>query len=102
MTARTRVMGLLSELTGLTKLEDTVVHVDPQAGYRRLREKWGEVAPVELEPGINAWLVMGYDELCQVLRQQERLFPRNSAHWRDFTEGRVNPDSQLGPLMFPR
>jgi cytochrome P450 len=97
----TRVLGRLSELTGLTPIADTVAHADPQAVYRQLRAEWGEVAPIELEPGVNAWLVMGYGELCQVLRQ-ERLFPRSPAHWADYTEGRIKPDSPLGPMMFPR
>jgi cytochrome P450 len=97
----TRVLAGLAKLTGLTPLADTVQPADPQAVYRQLRSEWGEVAPIELEPGINAWLVMGYKELCQVLRQ-ERLFPRNPVHWADYTGGRVEPDSPLGPLMFPR
>lgn len=101
MTSPARVSGRLADMTGLTPMVETIAYADPQAVYRRLRAEWGEVAPVELEPGINAWLVMGYQELSQVLRQ-ERQFRRDPHHWRDFAEGRVKPDSPLGPMMFPR
>jgi cytochrome P450 len=91
----------LSRMTGLTPLTQTTVTPDPQAAYRRLRDQHGPVAPVELEPGVNAWLVMDYDQVLQVVRQ-ERVFARNPGHWRDYAEGRVAPDSGLGPMMFPR
>jgi len=74
---------------------------DPQAAYRRLREEHGPVAPVELEPGVNAWLVMGWEEICDVVRH-ERTFSRDPSNWRDLQEGNVAPDSGLGPMMFPR
>ncbi|MCT2583416.1 cytochrome P450 [Actinophytocola gossypii] len=91
----------LSELTGLTPLLSATVCPDPLAVYRELRDRWGMVAPVELEPGINAWLVMGHQELCHVARN-ERLFARDPHNWRLLAEGRVAPDSDLGPMMFPR
>jgi cytochrome P450 len=97
----THVTGRLSDLTGLTPVAVTNKDTDPQAVYRRLRAEWGEVAPVELEPGLNAWLVMGHEELTHVVRQ-ERIFAKSSLHWRDYEEGRVKPDSPLGPFMFPR
>jgi cytochrome P450 len=99
--APTRVAGRLSDLDGLTPLSATTATSDPQAAYQRLRDQWGTVAPVELEPGVNAWLVMGYDELCQVVKH-ERMFSHDPNHWRDFAEGRVPADSKLGPMMFPR
>lgn len=101
MTTPTRATGRLADLEGLTKIVETNAYADPQAVYRRLRAQWGEVAPVELEPGINAWLVMGHEELMHVLRH-ERIFAKNAVYWRDFTEGRVKPDSPLAPFMFPR
>ena len=91
----------LSDLNGLTPLFATTNCVDPQAVYRELEERWGRVAPVELEPGINGWLVMGHHELCHVVRN-ERLFSRDPNNWRLFTEGLVPADSGLGPMMFPR
>jgi cytochrome P450 len=74
---------------------------DPKGAYERLREARGVVAPVELEPGVNAWLVMGWEEICHVVRH-ERLFSRNPRNWRAWQEQTVAPDSGLGPMMFPR
>jgi len=99
--APTRVSGRLSDLDDLTPLTATTATADPQAAYQRLRDQWGTVAPIQLEPGVNAWLVMGYDELCQVVKH-ERVFSHDPHHWRDFVEGRVPPESKLGPMMFPR
>ena len=91
----------LSDMTGLTPLAATTNNRNPQNVYRQLQERWGVIAPVELEPGVHAWLVMGHHELCQVVRN-EQLFSRDPNNWRLFTEGGVAPDSGLGPMMFPR
>jgi cytochrome P450 len=96
-----QVTGRLSDLDDLTPLTQTTATSDPQAAYQRLRDQWGAVAPVQLEPGVNAWLVLGYDEICHVLKH-ERLFCHDPRQWRDLAEGRVPPDSPLGPMMFPR
>ncbi|HEY0448421.1 cytochrome P450 [Actinophytocola sp.] len=88
-------------MTDLTPISATTVTHDPQASYQALQDRWGLVAPVELEPGIHAWLVMGHHELCQVVRN-EQLFSRDPNNWRLYTEQVVAPDSGLGPMMFPR
>lgn len=88
-------------MTGLMPLTATTTTVDPQAAYQELQEHWGVVAPVELEPGIHAWLVLGHHEICQVVRN-EQLFSRDPNNWRLFADGVVAPNSGLGPLMFPR
>jgi cytochrome P450 len=99
--APARVAGRLSDLEGLPSLTETTATSDPQSAYQRLRDQWGPVAPVELEPGVNAWLVLGYDEICQVTKH-ERLFSHDPHNWLAYAEGRIPPDSQLGPAMFPR
>jgi cytochrome P450 len=86
---------------GPTPLSAITASQDPQAGYRRLRAAHGVVAPVELEPSINAWLVMGWEEICEVVRH-ERIYSRNPNNWRDWQEKNVAQDSGLGPMMFPR
>lgn len=86
---------------GLTSLVEITTSPDPQSVYKRLWQEWGVVAPVELEPGVNAWLVMGWEEICHVVRR-ERLFSRNPCNWRAWQEQSVAPDSGLGPMMFPR
>jgi cytochrome P450 len=93
----------LVDMTGLTPLTDTTVCADPQAAYGRLREQWGggPVAPVQLEPGVPAWLVMDYAEIFSMVRDED-LFSRDPRNWRLLSEGRVPPDSGLAPMMFPR
>jgi len=71
---------------------------DPHALYERLRREHGAVAPVELEPGVPAWLVMGYDEL-RTITEREPLYSRDARNWRDLNEGVVSPDSGLLPMM---
>jgi len=93
--------GTGTEPHGLTPLSAITASPDPEAAYRRLRAAHGVVAPVELEPGINAWLVMGWEEICEVVRH-ERIFSRDPNNWRDWQEKNVAPDSGLGPMMFPR
>lgn len=86
---------------GLTSLSEVTASADPHSVYRRLREEWGPVARVELEPGVAAWLVMGYEELLTITRN-EKLYSRDARNWGDFQTGVVPPDSGLGPMMFWR
>ncbi|MFF2013827.1 cytochrome P450 [Streptomyces sp. NPDC058195] len=82
----------LSGITASTSLPDT---------YAQLWDEWGPVARVELEPGVNAWLVMGHQELRALVRN-ERVFSRDARNWADWINGVVKPDSGLGPMMFYR
>ncbi|MGY3203020.1 cytochrome P450 [Streptomyces sp. TE5632] len=84
--------------TGPVPLAAVVGSSDPRAVYRDLREKWGSVAKVELEPGVPAWLVMGYREMLTITRQ-EQLYSRDARNWRDLNEGIVPPRSGLLPMM---
>lgn len=74
---------------------------DPQAVYRRLREEQGNVARVELEPGVHAWLVLGWAELLTVAGH-EHVYSHDARNWKDLQDGVVAPDSGLGPMMFYR
>lgn len=91
----------LSQLRGLTPLAETNAHADPQLVYRQLRAEWGEIAPIELEPGINAWLVMGHAELVQVVRH-ERIFSKDSTHWTPYKQGLIREESPLRTFVYPR
>jgi len=91
----------LDELTGLTPLSATTTCPDPEVAYQRLREEFGPVAPVLLASGIPAWLVMGYQELRAMLRD-DLHFSRDSTNWRLLRDGRIGPDSGLLPIMAPR
>ncbi|WP_431679850.1 cytochrome P450 [Kitasatospora sp. KL5] len=70
---------------------------DPHGLYARLREQYGPVAPIELEPGVEAWLVIGYPELLELTRN-EQLFSKDSRRWRVPREGRLAADSRLLPM----
>jgi cytochrome P450 len=92
----------LEKLTDLTPLSATTTCPDPAAAYQRLRTDWGgPVAAVELEPGIPAWLVMGYPELRGVVRNEQH-YSRNSKNWRLLADGHIGADSGLLPIMGPR
>ncbi|WP_371480145.1 cytochrome P450 [Kitasatospora sp. NBC_00315] len=73
------------------------VSEDPHGLYARLREQYGAVAPIELEPGVEAWLVLGYPELLELTRN-EQLFSKDSRRWRVPAEGRLRPDSRVQPM----
>ncbi|MFD2420945.1 cytochrome P450 [Amycolatopsis pigmentata] len=89
----------LEELTDLTPLSEVNLSPDPHAAYARLREQWGEVAPIELEPGVPAWLILGYHEAIQVSRN-DRAFSKNPDNWRLAAMVR-NTDSTLAGMMTP-
>ncbi|MFJ2805793.1 cytochrome P450 [Kitasatospora sp. NPDC087271] len=81
----------------LTPLYGHAVAEDPHGLYARLRQRYGPVAPIELEPGVEAWLVLGYAELLELTRN-EALFSKDSRRWRVPAEGRLSPDSRLLPM----
>ncbi|MEU0935224.1 cytochrome P450 [Embleya sp. NPDC005971] len=71
---------------------------DPAGLYRELRERHGPVAPVVLDGGVRAWLVLGYAELLAVLRDPDR-FSHDSRLWLDRIKGRVPADWPLSPMV---
>ncbi|MGI5191696.1 hypothetical protein ACQEVI_26390 [Promicromonospora sp. CA-289599] len=91
----------LIDLDDLTPLIETTTSADPAQVYERLRARWGNVAPVLLEPGVPAWLVLGHRELVTVLRN-ESLFARDSRNWSLLVDGTVRPDRGVGGVLAPR
>ncbi|MGI5203691.1 cytochrome P450 [Spirillospora sp. CA-108201] len=69
---------------------------DPQSAYARMREH-GDLAPVELAPGVPATLVLGYDAALEILRDPA-TFPRCSEVW----EEAVGPECPVLPMMMSR
>lgn len=69
---------------------------DPQAAYARMRAH-GDLAPVELAPGVPATLVLGYDAALEILRDPA-TFPRCSEVW----EEAVGPQCPVLPVMMAR
>jgi cytochrome P450 len=91
----------ITSARGLTPLSATTICPDPSHAYQKLRAEWGSVAPVELEPGVGAWLLLSYADILSVTRN-ERLYSRDPHNWRAWQDQTVAPDSGLGPMMFPR
>lgn len=55
----------------------------PSQLYRSLRREHGPVAPVLLDGGVPAWLVLGYSEVSYVTSHDE-LFARDSRRWNQW------------------
>ncbi|OEV03147.1 cytochrome P450 [Streptomyces oceani] len=83
---------------GRTPLYGDVLSGDTLPLYEEMRRTHGPVAPIELEPGVPGWLVLGYRELLEVTRNEE-CFSHDSRYWRALREGQVRKDSPLLPMM---
>ncbi|WP_266375754.1 cytochrome [Streptomyces canus] len=70
---------------------------DPAIVYERLRRAHGPVAPVDLL-GVPVWLVLGYEEAFQVLRD-DHAWPKGLENWRARREGRLPEDWPLAPSL---
>ncbi|WP_328564342.1 cytochrome P450 [Streptomyces coelicoflavus] len=68
----------------------------PSDLYRGLRAEHGAVAPVLLDGGIPAWLVLGYPEVSYVTSHDD-LFARDSRRWNQW--GAIPPDWPLLPYV---
>jgi cytochrome P450 len=51
--------------------------------YRAMRREHGPVAPIQLEGGLPAWLVLGYREMYEVT-SNTKLFERDARRWRQW------------------
>ncbi|PWV48588.1 MULTISPECIES: cytochrome P450 family protein [Nocardiopsis] len=67
--------------------------------WQGLRERHGPIVPVQLDPGVRAWLLLGYQESLAVL-QQPHLFSRDTRNWREATEGRVDLDNTVAMMTW--
>lgn len=86
LTAAGRVVRL-EDVSDRPLLADLAGAADVAHRYDALRSRWGPVAPVDLEPGVPAWLALGYDEVVAVLRH-DVVFSRDSRDWR-YESGRL-------------
>jgi cytochrome P450 len=55
---------------------------DPQALYNALRDRHGAVAPVEVAPGIDAHLVIGYQAAVDVLTNVGGVWSKDGRDWQ--------------------
>ena len=69
--------------------------------WERLRRHWGAVVPIEVEPGVRAWLLLGYDENLHVM-SNPALYSHDGRHWREYREGRVTENAATYPVFEPR
>ncbi|MEV4611478.1 cytochrome P450 [Kitasatospora sp. NPDC049258] len=82
----------------LTRLYGPEFAQDPHGCYAGLRARWGPIAPVEVGPGVGAWLVLGYQEALTVARDAE-LFSSDARYWHAAPSGRLPPESPLLPVL---
>ncbi|WP_409473435.1 cytochrome P450 [Streptomyces sp. HC307] len=54
---------------------------DPYAAYKHMRERYGSLAPVLLDPEVPATLVIGYHAAVRILHDPER-FPADPQRWQ--------------------
>lgn len=66
-----------------------------------LRRRFGGLAPVEVAPGVLAWVLLNY-ELNRTVLQDARTFPRDPRRWTEAKEGRATPDKVPGPFWYFR
>ncbi|WP_067484787.1 cytochrome P450 [Actinomadura hibisca] len=71
---------------------------DLAAHYQRLREAHGPVAPVDVL-GVPAWLVIGYPQVLEVLRDSRGVWSKRLDSWRARAEGRVPAGWPLLPAF---
>ncbi|MET7378439.1 cytochrome P450 [Streptomyces sp. NPDC005526] len=69
---------------------------EPARLYREMRREHGAVAPVLLDGGVPAWLVLGYRELHQVTGDPV-LFSRDSELWNQWEN--IPADWPLLPMI---
>ncbi|MGK5450094.1 hypothetical protein [Streptomyces radiopugnans] len=90
--------GCPAHAADATPLYGPEASADPLGLYERMRAEHGAIAPVLLEGGVPAWLLLGYDETLQIARNPRR-FARDPRLWRDWREGRIPGDSPLAPVL---
>ena len=88
----------LAAVSNLKPLVRAAAMPDPRVFYDELEREWGEVAPVELEPGVPAWLVMGQRLVYDVMRN-EHVFATNPRTWNGHTRGGLPATSGLRPVF---
>lgn len=70
----------------------------PAVFYERLREEYGPVAPVDVL-GVPAWLVIGYAQTLDILRDTRGIWSRRVESWRHYRDGAVPADWPMLPVV---
>lgn len=70
---------------------------DPQAYYAYMRH-YGQTAPVEIAPGVDATLVTDHATALRLL-QDSGNFRKDARRWRDVAEGKIGPENPVVPML---
>ncbi|MGW5849641.1 cytochrome P450 [Streptomyces sp. NPDC055254] len=80
----------------VTRLWGAAAETDPMGLYEELRAAHGPVAPVLLDGGVRAWLVLGYLENRDVASRSTQ-FSRDPRTWHGWKSGEI--DAATSPLV---
>ncbi|WP_181718888.1 cytochrome P450 [Nocardia gipuzkoensis] len=75
-------------------LYSTEFAADPHSAYRRMRARYGSLAPVELAPGVPATLVIGYHTAVRIVNDPDH-FPADPRTWQQS----IAADCPVLPMM---
>ncbi|NKZ04224.1 cytochrome P450 [Actinomadura latina] len=70
----------------------------PAVFYERLRAEYGPVAPVDVL-GVPVWLVLGYAQTLDILRDTRGIWSKRVGSWRRYREGSVPADWPMLPVV---
>ena len=103
MDAYRRTLGAAShgeslETVALEPLMTRDYDTRPALVFERLRARYGPVAPVEVL-GVPVWLVLGYSQVLEVLRNHRGIWSKRLTDWRAWADGRVPADWPLRPAF---
>ncbi|MCP9955903.1 cytochrome P450 [Actinomadura madurae] len=70
----------------------------PAVFFERLRAEYGPVAPVDVL-GVPAWLVIGYAQTLDILRDTRGVWSRRVGSWRAYRDGAVPADWPMLPVV---
>ena len=70
----------------------------PAVFYERLRAEYGPVAPVDVL-GVPAWLVIGYAQTLDIMRDARGVWSRRVENWRQYRDGAVPADWPMLPVV---
>lgn len=90
----------MTGVVALRPLAEASALPDSRVFYDALAREWGDVAPVELEPGVPAWLVLGQRLVYEVMRG-DHVFVTDPRRWNGHARGGPPPGSGLAAILAP-